>query len=521
VTTTGAPAPALTLSGVLPAGVTFTDNGNGTATLSGTPAAGSSGDYAMMVSAANGVAPDASQSFSLHVAQQAQTINFGSLANRTYGAAPFGVSATATSGLTVAFTASPASVCTAGGTNGATITIVGVGTGSCSVTAHQAGDATWLAATDVTQSFAVSQKAITVPVTPAAVQYSDPLPNLNVAGTIAGLVGTDSLAGTLTGCTASGLSTSGGMVVSPAGSYALSGCTGLSNADYAISYSGSLTVTKEVVTAEYVAPSYASTGSASATKATVTLTGQLTQEADGHLGDLTNATAQFLLYNSANVSMTTPNITISATVNASGVATGTASNLAIDTYTVVLRVTPANGFFGGSQADADLLTVFQPATGTWVSGGGWLIDPSYRNIPVAVSPTRPKGHFGFDVSYAKKSTTPKGHASYSFRGADGYAYVMKSTSWQGGALTLSGAHGAWFAGKATVVAIDPATGLAVPGIGGGNFSFRVDLVDGGTSGSSDTYALSVFTPAGALYHQVGTAGSPITIKGGNLTAHAK
>ena len=40
VTTTGHPTAAITESGALPTGVTFTDNGNGTATLAGTPAAG-------------------------------------------------------------------------------------------------------------------------------------------------------------------------------------------------------------------------------------------------------------------------------------------------------------------------------------------------------------------------------------------------------------------------------------------------------------------------------------------------
>ena len=40
VTTKGFPTAALSESGTLPSGVTFTDNGNGTATLSGTPAAG-------------------------------------------------------------------------------------------------------------------------------------------------------------------------------------------------------------------------------------------------------------------------------------------------------------------------------------------------------------------------------------------------------------------------------------------------------------------------------------------------
>ena len=40
VTSTGFPTPALSEVGSLPSGVTFVDNGDGTATLAGTPAAG-------------------------------------------------------------------------------------------------------------------------------------------------------------------------------------------------------------------------------------------------------------------------------------------------------------------------------------------------------------------------------------------------------------------------------------------------------------------------------------------------
>ena len=40
VTTSGTPTPSISKTGTLPSGVTFTDNGNGTATLAGTPAAG-------------------------------------------------------------------------------------------------------------------------------------------------------------------------------------------------------------------------------------------------------------------------------------------------------------------------------------------------------------------------------------------------------------------------------------------------------------------------------------------------
>ena len=67
VTTTGTPNAALTESGPLPTGVTFSDNGNGTATLAGTPAAGTSGTYPITIGATNGVASDASQSFTLTV----------------------------------------------------------------------------------------------------------------------------------------------------------------------------------------------------------------------------------------------------------------------------------------------------------------------------------------------------------------------------------------------------------------------------------------------------------------------
>jgi hypothetical protein len=67
VTTTGTPTAALSESGPLPTGVTFTDNGDGTATLAGTPAAGTSGVYTITIDASNGVAPDASQTFTLTV----------------------------------------------------------------------------------------------------------------------------------------------------------------------------------------------------------------------------------------------------------------------------------------------------------------------------------------------------------------------------------------------------------------------------------------------------------------------
>jgi hypothetical protein len=71
---TGVPTPHLSLSGTLPAGVTFTDNGDGTASLAGAPAAGTGGIYNVTVTAANGTAPDASEAVTITV-REAPTLN--------------------------------------------------------------------------------------------------------------------------------------------------------------------------------------------------------------------------------------------------------------------------------------------------------------------------------------------------------------------------------------------------------------------------------------------------------------
>ena len=53
VRATGYPPPALAESGSLPSGLTFTDNGNGTAIIAGHPATGSRGRYRIAITATN------------------------------------------------------------------------------------------------------------------------------------------------------------------------------------------------------------------------------------------------------------------------------------------------------------------------------------------------------------------------------------------------------------------------------------------------------------------------------------
>ncbi len=125
VTTTGYPAaPALSYTGTLPAGVTFHDNGNGTATISGTPTA--SGAFPITITANNGVNPNGTQVFTLSV-DQAPAITSGSSLSATAGGvapAPFTVTASGYPVPTISESgALPSGVTFTGGTGTASITI--------------------------------------------------------------------------------------------------------------------------------------------------------------------------------------------------------------------------------------------------------------------------------------------------------------------------------------------------------------------------------------------------------------
>jgi len=74
VTTTGYPAPSLTESGTLPAGLTFIDNGNGTATVAGTPATGTAGSYPVTISATNASGSTAKLSLAVTVTASAAPV---------------------------------------------------------------------------------------------------------------------------------------------------------------------------------------------------------------------------------------------------------------------------------------------------------------------------------------------------------------------------------------------------------------------------------------------------------------
>ena len=132
-----------------------------------------------------------------------QTISFGALGNKTYGDAPYAVSASASSGLPVSFSivSGPATV------SFGTVTITGVGT--VTVRASQAGNGAppnntiynYNAAADVDRSFVVSPQPVTFALNTASFTYTGGAQGPSIVTTPAGGV-TYTTGGTLSATTA-------------------------------------------------------------------------------------------------------------------------------------------------------------------------------------------------------------------------------------------------------------------------------------------------------------------------------
>ncbi|MGC2457247.1 MAG: CARDB domain-containing protein [Gallionellaceae bacterium] len=137
--------------------------------------------YTFTVHATNAVGNSAESSASNAMTPKAsQTISFGSAPSVVVDGTGT-MNATATSGYTITFTSQTPDVCAVSG-----YTVTGVSVGTCTIAADQAGDATYIAAPEVTQSFSIGKGDQTI--------VFDPAPNVDVNGT-----------GTVSATTSSGL----------------------------------------------------------------------------------------------------------------------------------------------------------------------------------------------------------------------------------------------------------------------------------------------------------------------------
>ncbi len=179
LTASGAPSPTFSVSSsALPPGLTLNAT---TGSITGLPS--SAGTFAGMLLARNGTPPDATQTFAITIAPAPQSITFGVIADRAMGSDPFTVTATASSGLPVAFATMTPAVCSL---NAATVTALAAGT--CTVRATQTGNASYTAAAPADRSFSVTRAAQTITfISPAALR-------LNAGGIAAEAVATSGLA---------------------------------------------------------------------------------------------------------------------------------------------------------------------------------------------------------------------------------------------------------------------------------------------------------------------------------------
>jgi gliding motility-associated-like protein len=241
-----------------------------------------------------------------------QTITFAALANRTYGDAPFTLTATGGgSGNTVTYTSSNTAVATVSGN---TVTIIAAGTTNINVS--QAGNTSYNAATDVIQPLAVNQKTIIVTVDVKNKTYGDADPALTYTYTPA-LIGSDNFTGALS-------RTAGENV----GTHAINQNTLALSTNYILSYTGAdLSIgTKTItVTADAKSKTYGDADPAltytytPALVGTDNFTGALSRTAGENVGThainqntLALSTNYILSYTGADLSIGTKTITVTA-----------------------------------------------------------------------------------------------------------------------------------------------------------------------------------------------------------------
>ncbi len=238
---------------------------------------------------------------------------------------------------------------------------------------------------------------------------------------------------------------------------------------------------------------------------TIDLRATVYDSEDGWWGDVTLISVTFRIY-TVPIDLSNPivevgPIAVSETETTGvGVATATIGDLQENCYLVIVSLDSAhNDYYEAPTSDPVPLTVYEP-TGAFVTGGGWIIDP-----------TESHGNFGFNVKYLK-SGRMQGRSIYVYR-LDQLVYIVRSNAWRG--LAIQEQH-AFFEGKCVIQIYDPETGELV--WSEGNYRFRVDVWDNDVDGGIDVYQIRALDKNGMLFHEAGS--NPFgELQGGNIVIH--
>ncbi|HEX2289663.1 MAG TPA: YDG domain-containing protein, partial [Pseudonocardiaceae bacterium] len=229
-------------------------------------------------------------------AVQNQTISFVKPPDKTYGDAPFQVSATASSGLPVSMVAEGQCTLAAGSTSG-TWTVNITGAGNCTLTATQAGNDAYNAALPVAHTFAIAKAGQTIAFnagTPTTKTYGDA--PFQVGATASSGLPVSYAAKAGSACT---VSTSGLVSITGAGSCTIVASQQTGDANYfpAPNKEHTITVNPKVVTGSFTANDKVYDGNNSATVKSTALPGVLA-------GDVVNLVVTNAQFADKNVSTT-------------------------------------------------------------------------------------------------------------------------------------------------------------------------------------------------------------------------
>jgi hypothetical protein len=153
ITTTGFPVPSLSRTGALPAGVTFTNHHDGTATISGVPKAAQGGIYLLTITAGSNQGT-VTQPFTL-VVDAAPTVT--SRASTVFTAGDFGTFTVTTNGY-------PAPALTYSGAVPPGVTFIDNGDGTATIAGVPSTDGTYPIVITATNSFGSSSESLTIKV---------------------------------------------------------------------------------------------------------------------------------------------------------------------------------------------------------------------------------------------------------------------------------------------------------------------------------------------------------------------
>ncbi len=228
---------------------------------------------------------------------------------------------------------------------------------------------------------------------------------------------------------------------------------------------------------------------------------------DAYAGDIRNATATFVLWNSTNTAYTVIASAPIGLVSSTDTKTGTATyNWGVDigsqnsqTYNVGIVV---GGYYLRNSPDDQMLVTVSKPLNSFITGGGYLNLTSSSGLKAGDAGS--KNNFGFNVKFNSSGTNLQGNINIIVRRtelSDGiqHVYQIKGNSMTSLSTPPNMPGVATFNGKASIQDItNPLYVISVDG----NATLQVNMTDNGDPGSwitPDTIGITVWNKSGGMW----------------------